>query len=135
MPLRSLSQFVVFHPVAFARRDLDIQALSVVIFSWLSDKYHQRAIFIALQAVITLVGMVLLGYAPLPGWRYAGKVYLTLSLLFSCVSIGVFLANAGSAGCITGILAYVTSLESLRLPRLIPFISLRTTSSNIQNGL
>ncbi|KAF8161311.1 major facilitator superfamily domain-containing protein [Crassisporium funariophilum] len=65
-------------------------AVSVMFFAWISDKYRQRAAVIAVQAGITLLGLFLTGYAPQPGWRYAG----------------IFLSNAGSAGCIPSILAY-----------------------------
>ena len=44
-----------------------------MVFAWISDKYHQRASVIALQAMITLVGVVLTGYAATAGWRYAGN--------------------------------------------------------------
>ncbi|KAF9047428.1 major facilitator superfamily domain-containing protein [Panaeolus papilionaceus] len=65
-------------------------SFSILLFSWLSDKYRQRAVFIAIQALISLIGMCLTGYASRPGWRY----------------IGIFLSTAGSGGCIPGILAY-----------------------------
>ena len=41
-------------------------------FSWVSDKYRQRALVIAAQACITLVGLLLTGFAPQAAWRYAG---------------------------------------------------------------
>ncbi|KAF9486022.1 MFS general substrate transporter [Pholiota conissans] len=65
-------------------------ALSIMFFAWIADKYRQRAAIIAIQAVITVIGMTMAGYLKSPSGRYAG----------------IFLANAGSAGCIPGILAY-----------------------------
>ncbi|KDR75670.1 hypothetical protein GALMADRAFT_140293 [Galerina marginata CBS 339.88] len=65
-------------------------AISIMFFAWLSDKYHQRAAIMAIQTVITLIGLILTGFVPHAGWRYAG----------------IFLSNAGSGGCIPGILAY-----------------------------
>ncbi|EKM81127.1 hypothetical protein AGABI1DRAFT_56500 [Agaricus bisporus var. burnettii JB137-S8] len=65
-------------------------AATVMLFSWLSDKYKQRAIFIALQTGITLLGLFLTGFVDSPFVRY----------------VGIFLTNGGSAGCIPGLLAY-----------------------------
>ncbi|KAF9553035.1 MFS general substrate transporter [Agrocybe pediades] len=67
-----------------------LAAVSIMFFAWLSDKYRQRAAVIAIQAVMTLVGLVLTGFVSIPGWRYAG----------------IFLTNAGASGCVPGILAY-----------------------------
>ncbi|KAF8911501.1 major facilitator superfamily domain-containing protein [Gymnopilus junonius] len=64
--------------------------VSIMFFSWISDKYRQRAAIIAVQTVMTMIGLFLTGFAPRPGWRYAG----------------IFLSNSGSGGCIPGILAY-----------------------------
>jgi len=65
-------------------------AVSTFFFAWISDKMKKRAPFIAVQAVITLVGLLITGYAKQNGARY----------------FGLFLADAGSAGCIPGVLAY-----------------------------
>ncbi|KAF8806564.1 MFS general substrate transporter, partial [Phlegmacium glaucopus] len=65
-------------------------AASIMFFSWVSDRYRQRAAVIAVQACITLAGLFLTGFARPAAWRYAG----------------IFLTNAGSGGCIPGILAY-----------------------------
>lgn len=65
-------------------------AISIMFFSWLSDKYRQRAIYIALQTGMTLLGLFMTGFLNSVSWRY----------------FGLFLSNAGSAGCIPGILAY-----------------------------
>ena len=46
-------------------------------FAWISDKYRQRAAVIAVQAIITIVGLVLTGFARPAGWRYAGKISST----------------------------------------------------------
>lgn len=68
-------------------------AVSIFFFAWLSDKYHMRALFLTIQMLMTIIGLVLTAYTSLPGWRYTG----------------IFLANAGSAGCIPGILAYASN--------------------------
>ncbi|KAK0184767.1 major facilitator superfamily domain-containing protein [Armillaria mellea] len=65
-------------------------AACVVLFAWLSDRYHMRALFISIQALMTIIGLALTGYAIPPGWRYTG----------------IFLANAGCSASIPGILAY-----------------------------
>ncbi|KAK0437695.1 major facilitator superfamily domain-containing protein [Armillaria borealis] len=65
-------------------------AVCVILFAWLSDRYHMRAMFIAIQALMTIIGLALTGYASPPGWRYTG----------------IFLANAGCSASIPGILAY-----------------------------
>lgn len=54
--------------------ETEFQVVTILIFAWVSDKYHQRAAVIAVQTVITIVGMTLTGYAASPGWRYAGKL-------------------------------------------------------------
>ncbi|KAJ3737509.1 major facilitator superfamily domain-containing protein [Lentinula guzmanii] len=65
-------------------------AFSVFVFAWLSDHFRSRAFFLAVQTLLTLVGFIITGFGHQPGWRY----------------FGLFLGNAGSAGCIPGILAY-----------------------------
>ncbi|PPQ87485.1 hypothetical protein CVT25_008221 [Psilocybe cyanescens] len=60
-------------------------AISILFFAWISDKYRQRAAIIAFQAIVTIVGLVLTGYAK---------------------QSSIFLSTAGSGGCIPGILAY-----------------------------
>ncbi|KAJ7209757.1 major facilitator superfamily domain-containing protein [Mycena pura] len=64
--------------------------ISTVLFSSLSDHYRQRALYIAMQCLVSLVGWTLTGFAPSGVWRYGG----------------LFLANAGSSGTVIGILAY-----------------------------
>ncbi|KAJ7287183.1 major facilitator superfamily domain-containing protein, partial [Mycena rebaudengoi] len=64
--------------------------VSTVIFSLLSDHYRQRAIFIAIQACAAIVGWGLTGFGSSGIVRYGG----------------LFLSNAGSSGCVIGILAY-----------------------------
>jgi hypothetical protein len=84
-----------------------------MLFAWVSDKYHQRAATIGIQTMVTIVGLVLTGFATSPGWRYAGTllclehVWRRSPLLIS-ISSGIFLSNAGSGGCIPGIIAYVS---------------------------
>ncbi|TFK74582.1 MFS general substrate transporter [Pluteus cervinus] len=67
-----------------------VSAIWVVATSWLSDKYQQRAVFIALQTICTIIGLSLTAYVRQLGWRYGG----------------FFFGIAGSAGCIAGLLAY-----------------------------
>lgn len=53
-------------------------------FAWISDKYRQRAAVIAVQALMTLVGLLMTGFLRSPGGRYAGKykaLILTVHLL------------------------------------------------------
>ncbi|KAG7091133.1 hypothetical protein E1B28_010187 [Marasmius oreades] len=68
-------------------------AATVFAFAWLSDRHRLRALYMAVQTVMTIAGLVITGFAGRPGPRY----------------FGLFLANAGSAGCIPGILAYAAN--------------------------
>ncbi|PFH52137.1 hypothetical protein AMATHDRAFT_74429 [Amanita thiersii Skay4041] len=61
-----------------------------VLVSWASDVSLHRVGFIAVEAVITIIGLVLTGFTADSGWRYTG----------------LFLSTAGSICCIAGILAY-----------------------------
>lgn len=45
----------------------------MMFFSWLSDKYKQRAVFISLQAGMTLLGLFLTGFVDSASVRYVGK--------------------------------------------------------------
>ncbi|KAJ7346771.1 major facilitator superfamily domain-containing protein [Mycena albidolilacea] len=65
-------------------------AISCFIFAWMSDKTKRRAPFIAVQALMTITGIAVTGYAEKNGPRY----------------FGLFLANAGASGCIPSVLAY-----------------------------
>lgn len=65
-------------------------AFSVMFFAWLSDRTRHRAGFIAVQAMMTIIGLLLTTYCINGSWRYGG----------------IFLATAGSSGSIPGILAY-----------------------------
>ncbi|TFK74581.1 MFS general substrate transporter [Pluteus cervinus] len=64
--------------------------ITSMLFSWLSDKTKHRGAFIIIQALICVVGVVLMAFAKSNSVRY----------------FGTFLANAGNAGTIPGILAY-----------------------------
>ncbi|KAK7455123.1 hypothetical protein VKT23_004704 [Stygiomarasmius scandens] len=64
--------------------------ISAFALSRLSDRMRHRAGFIALQALITIVGLALMGYASQNGVRY----------------LGIFLAYMGASGVIPGALAY-----------------------------
>jgi len=86
-----------------------LQAISIVFFAWISDKYRHRALFIAVQTLVTLIGLCLTGFASAAGWRYAGSWYcLFISQFDHDDTSGIFLSNAGCSGCIPAILAYVS---------------------------
>ncbi|KAK0454278.1 major facilitator superfamily domain-containing protein [Desarmillaria tabescens] len=72
---------------------LRLVAVSVIFFAWLSDRYRMRALFLAIQALMTIIGLALIGYADMSGWRYAG----------------IFLASAGCSASIPGLLAYTSN--------------------------
>ncbi|KAF8963681.1 major facilitator superfamily domain-containing protein [Flammula alnicola] len=92
-------------------------AISILIFAWISDKYRQRAAVIAIQATLTIVGLFMTGYSRNSGVRYAG----------------IFLANAGSGGCIPGILAYVSirTIKCTKSDEQINGVTLTQSSNNI----
>jgi hypothetical protein len=45
-------------------------------FAWVSDRYRQRAAVIAVQACITLAGLLITGFARPAAWRYAGLNFI-----------------------------------------------------------
>jgi len=94
-------------------------------FSWISDKYRQRAAILAVQVLITIIGLALTGFAASPGWRYAGDL-LEFTLQRSLIDLfylGIFLSNAGSGGCIPGIIAYVGVIFTMQEDfRFIAFV-------------
>jgi len=59
-------------------------------FAWISDKTRKRAVWMAVQVMFTLTGLFVTAYAKSAGARY----------------FGLYFVNAGSAGCIPGVLAY-----------------------------
>jgi hypothetical protein len=59
-------------------------------FAWIADKYHIRAPIIATQAIICLIGLMIVAYHSNNGVRY----------------FGIFLGVAGCQGNIPAILAY-----------------------------
>lgn len=65
-------------------------AISAFFFAWLSDKTKKRALWIAVQTLITIVGLMVTGYAKPNGARY----------------FGIFLINMGATGCVPATLAY-----------------------------
>ncbi|KAJ6594045.1 major facilitator superfamily domain-containing protein [Mycena capillaripes] len=65
-------------------------AASCFLFAWMSDKTKRRAPFIAFQALMTITGIAVTGYAKQNAARY----------------FGLFLANAGASGCVPAVLAY-----------------------------
>ncbi len=120
-----------------------LQAVSVFFFAWLSDKYHMRALFPHRTNADDHNRIVLTAYTSIPGWRYTGESDDEF-VLVSCIcffylyfTTGIFLANAGSAGCIPGILAYVRLQSFPRTPAsmLRSMVRHRTTSSHTLSGL
>ncbi|TEB33624.1 MFS general substrate transporter [Coprinellus micaceus] len=65
-------------------------AISCFFFAWLADKTKKRALWIAVQTLITITGLMVTGYAKANGVRY----------------FGLFLTNMGASGCVPGVLAY-----------------------------
>lgn len=78
-----VTQLLAAPPFVFA-------VISAFFFAWLGDKYRMRAPFIAIQAVITIVGLMLTAYHKKTGVRY----------------FGIFLGVAGCQGNIPAILTY-----------------------------
>ncbi|KAK0488324.1 major facilitator superfamily domain-containing protein [Armillaria luteobubalina] len=68
-------------------------AVCVILFAWLSDRFHMRALFIAIQALMTIIGLAMTAFAKSPGWRYTG----------------IFVSGAGCAASTPGILAYASN--------------------------
>ncbi|KAF9255200.1 MFS general substrate transporter [Marasmius fiardii PR-910] len=64
--------------------------ISAMIFAWLSDKFKHRSGFIAIQALITLVGCCMTAFAKTGATRYAGTFFI----------------SAGASGCIPSVEAY-----------------------------
>ncbi|PPQ68482.1 hypothetical protein CVT25_008408 [Psilocybe cyanescens] len=64
--------------------------VSCFFFAWLSDKTKKRAIWMAVQNVICIIGLILTAYSTNNPVRY----------------FGLFLVNAGATGCVPGVLAY-----------------------------
>jgi len=65
-------------------------AMSCFFFAWLADKTKQRALWLAVQNCICIIGLMVTAYAGPSGARY----------------FGVFLINMGASGCVPGVLAY-----------------------------
>ncbi|KAJ3519094.1 hypothetical protein NMY22_g13355 [Coprinellus aureogranulatus] len=65
-------------------------AMSCFFFAWLADKTRKRAVWLAVQNVMTMIGLMITGYGKLNGVRY----------------FGLFLVNMGASGCVPGVLAY-----------------------------
>ena len=68
------------------------QAISCFFFAWLADKTKKRALWLFVQNIITMVGLMITGYGKHNGVRY----------------FGLFLVNMGASGCVLGVLAYVS---------------------------
>jgi len=65
-------------------------AISTFAFAYISDKTRKRAFWLAIQNLVCITGLFIVGYANTHGARY----------------FGLFLVNAGASGCVPGILAY-----------------------------
>ncbi|KAF6751159.1 major facilitator superfamily domain-containing protein [Ephemerocybe angulata] len=65
-------------------------AISCFFFAWLADKTRMRAVWLAAQNVICIIGLMCTGYTSSPGVRY----------------FGLFFINMGASGCVPGVLAY-----------------------------
>ena len=48
----------------------------MIFLAWVSDKYRQRAATIAVQVLMSIVGLLMTGFLHSPGRRYAGKKYI-----------------------------------------------------------
>jgi len=59
-------------------------------FAYISDRTQKRALLIAIQTVVTIIGLVVTAYAKNHGARY----------------FGLFLAYGGASACVPGILSY-----------------------------
>ncbi|TEB33563.1 MFS general substrate transporter [Coprinellus micaceus] len=59
-------------------------------FAWLADKTRKRALWLAVQNLITITGLMITGYGKLNGVRY----------------FGLFLVNMGASASVPGVLAY-----------------------------
>ncbi|KAF5341749.1 hypothetical protein D9611_001465 [Ephemerocybe angulata] len=65
-------------------------AISTFFFAWLADKTRKRALWLAVQTLGTIVGLMVTAYGGSNGVRY----------------FGIFLTNMGASGCVPGVLAY-----------------------------
>ncbi|EDR07121.1 uncharacterized protein LACBIDRAFT_298947 [Laccaria bicolor S238N-H82] len=65
-------------------------AISTFFFAWISDKTKKRAIWLGVQTLMSITGLMITGYATPHGARY----------------LGLFLINMGASGSIPGIIAY-----------------------------
>ena len=53
-----------------------LQAATIIVFSYLSDRTRHRAGFIAILALMTTAGVLATAYASQPGVRYFGEINL-----------------------------------------------------------
>ncbi|KAF6748836.1 major facilitator superfamily domain-containing protein [Ephemerocybe angulata] len=100
MPAYAIGFFVVIllQSMGFSIRDTLLlttppyvaAAISTFFFAWLSDKTRKRALWLAVQTLMTIVGLMVTGYGKGNGVRY----------------FGLFLTNMGASGSIPGVLAY-----------------------------
>ncbi|CAK4033631.1 related to tartrate transporter [Lecanosticta acicola] len=83
---RELSFLLSAFPPVFA-------ALEVMALSWVSDKIHQRGIFVIGQSVLGIVGLVMVGFLRNQVARY----------------VGAFLGYAGATGLVVSSMAWLTN--------------------------
>ncbi|KAI1922058.1 hypothetical protein LOZ65_003563 [Ophidiomyces ophidiicola] len=76
---------------------------SAYFFSWLGDKWHIRGPFIVIQAIITIVGLMLVAYHPHHGVRF----------------FGLFLGIAGCQGNVPTLLAYQSNNIRMQSKRAV----------------
>ncbi|KAF8210432.1 major facilitator superfamily domain-containing protein [Mycena galopus ATCC 62051] len=86
----TMPAYAIGYFVTIILNSMGWDAISCFVFAWMADKAKKRAPFIAVQALMTVIGIAVTGYAQQNGPRY----------------FGLFLANAGAEGCIPTILAY-----------------------------
>lgn len=98
-----ISQLLTAPPVIFA-------VITAMAFAWFSDKYRVRSPAIATQALVCIVGLMIVAYGEKNGVRY----------------FGLFLGNAGCQGNVPAILAFQSNN--------IRFQSKRSVGSALQIG-
>jgi hypothetical protein len=80
-------------------------------FAYISDKTRLRAPYLFIQAVVTIIGLVITAYHKKANIRYLGMRMLshfTSGLRADERHIsGLFLVTCGASGSIPGVLAYV----------------------------
>ena len=102
--------------------------------AYVADKRKHRGGFIVLTAVITIAGICLLAFARQNSVRYFGMSVCEYRFAMSISSSGAFLTNAGNAGCIPTVFAYVKFPPTTILAWRLLFFRLPIMSSFIVKG-